>query len=289
MQRPRSLVRAVSAASALAVTVLAALLFSPVAGALSARFVVNDGDTYSRRPRVTAGDGGWSPFFRPAVVVWDGGSIVAGHRADPGHDFPTQTLSLVPRVCESYRVVHRRSQDRRHARRSPVRGRRPLPFRRRPEPLRGAGRRRRLPRRRLRRRRLRRAQDLLLGAPGGGLPRRSARGPSGQRTGDVRGDAPGLRRPAPVLLGQVRRRAGGPRRRRPHRRHRGQSRPSVLPVGRRAPHQCRQRCDGVGRRPCAERAALAVLPLRDAPARRGRRVGRLAALRGIQDALSGCR
>ena len=63
---------------------------------------MNDGDTYTRRPRVTAGDGGWSPFFRPAVVVWDGGSIVAGHRADPGHDFPTQTLSLVPRVCQSY-------------------------------------------------------------------------------------------------------------------------------------------------------------------------------------------
>ena len=102
MRRPRSLVRSVSAAVALAVAVLAALVLSPVAGALSPRFLVNDGDTYTRRPRVTAGDGGWSPFFRPAVVVWDGGSIVAGHGADPGYDFPTQALSLVPRVCRSY-------------------------------------------------------------------------------------------------------------------------------------------------------------------------------------------
>jgi hypothetical protein len=102
MRRRRSFGRSAGAAAALAVTVLSVLVLSPVAGALSARFVVNDGDTYARRPRVTAGDGGWSPFFRPAVVVWDGGSIVAGHRADPGYDFPTQTLSLVPRVCESY-------------------------------------------------------------------------------------------------------------------------------------------------------------------------------------------
>lgn len=102
MRRPRSLVRSVSAAAALAVTVLAALVLTPVAGALSPRFVLNDDDGYTRRARVTAGDGGWSPFFRPAVVVWDGGSIVAGHRADPGYDFPTETLSLVPRVCQSY-------------------------------------------------------------------------------------------------------------------------------------------------------------------------------------------
>ena len=81
---------------------LSAAAFSPAAGALAPRFAVNDGDTYTRWPRVAAGDGGWSPFFTPGVIVWDGGSIVAGHGADPGFKFPAQTLSVLPRVCESY-------------------------------------------------------------------------------------------------------------------------------------------------------------------------------------------
>ena len=103
MHRPRSLLQSVRvAAGVLTVALLAVLALTPAAGALTARFAVNDGDTYTRWPRVAAGDGGWSPYFRPAVVVWDGGSIVAGHRADPGYDFPTLTLSLVPRVYQSY-------------------------------------------------------------------------------------------------------------------------------------------------------------------------------------------
>ena len=103
MTRPKSLARSVPAAAGVfAAALLAALALSPAAGALTARFIVNDGDAYTREPRVVAGDGGWSPFFRPAVVVWDGGSILAGRGADPGHDFPTQTLSLVPRVCQSF-------------------------------------------------------------------------------------------------------------------------------------------------------------------------------------------
>ena len=81
---------------------LAGLALAPVAGALVARFQVDDGAAYSRGLRVTAGDHGWSPFFSPAVVVWDGGSIIVGHGADPGYEFPTQTLALVPRVCRSY-------------------------------------------------------------------------------------------------------------------------------------------------------------------------------------------
>ena len=103
MRRPARLARSVHvAAGVFAAALLAALTLSPAAGALAPRFVVNHGDAYARGPRVVAGDGGWSPFFRPAVVVWDGGSIVAGHRADPGYDFPSLTLSLVPRVCESH-------------------------------------------------------------------------------------------------------------------------------------------------------------------------------------------
>jgi GDSL-like Lipase/Acylhydrolase family len=103
MRRPCRIGRSVQvAAGAVAVALLAALALTPVADALVSRFKVNDGAAYSRGLRVAAGDQGWSPFFSPAVVVWDGGSIIAGHGAGPGYDFPTQTLSLVPRVCQSH-------------------------------------------------------------------------------------------------------------------------------------------------------------------------------------------
>jgi hypothetical protein len=92
----------VGALAALAVALCSLAVWAPPASALSARFLVNGGDTYSRTPRVTVGDAGWSPFFRPGVMVWDGGSIVAGHRADPGYAFPVQTLSVLPRACESF-------------------------------------------------------------------------------------------------------------------------------------------------------------------------------------------
>ena len=94
--------RILVATAALFLALLAANALSPAAGALTARFVVNHGDTYTRWLRVEAGDGGWSPFFSPGVAVWDGGSIVSGHGADPGFEFPTQTLAVVPRVCKSY-------------------------------------------------------------------------------------------------------------------------------------------------------------------------------------------
>ena len=104
MRRPRTLLgrRVRVAAGTLAVGLLAALALAPAAGALVSRFKVDDGAAYCRGLRVTTGDQGWSPFFSPAAVVWDGGSIIAGHGADPGCEFPTQTLSLVPRVCRSY-------------------------------------------------------------------------------------------------------------------------------------------------------------------------------------------
>jgi hypothetical protein len=98
----RSVHRRVIVVAALALSLLA--LAAPVspASTLTARFAVNDGEEYTRWLRVSAGDAGWSPFFTPAVVVWDGGSIVAGHGADAGYEFPVQTLSLVPKPCRTY-------------------------------------------------------------------------------------------------------------------------------------------------------------------------------------------
>jgi hypothetical protein len=98
-----SVASGVLAALAVALCVLAA--WAPTAGALEPAFVVNAGDEYARGPHVTVGDGGWTPFFRPGVVVWDGGSIIAGHPSEPAYRFPAQTLSLVPRACESFLSV----------------------------------------------------------------------------------------------------------------------------------------------------------------------------------------
>jgi hypothetical protein len=92
-------------AAALVVTslVLAALGASaPSAGALSARFAVVDHHGYSRILRVSVTDEGRTPFFTPAVVVWDGGSIIAGRGADAEHRFPAMTLTMVPKTCSSY-------------------------------------------------------------------------------------------------------------------------------------------------------------------------------------------
>lgn len=100
--RRLSLRRRRVAGIALGLGLLAVAALASPAGALTARFDLNGGNAYSRRLRVTAGDDGWTPFFRPAVVVWDGGSIIAGHRADPGFEFPTQTLAVLPHVCQSY-------------------------------------------------------------------------------------------------------------------------------------------------------------------------------------------
>jgi lysophospholipase L1-like esterase len=84
--------------SALAVCAFTA----PAAGALTARFTVHDRGGYARGLHISVGDAGYTPFFRPAVVVWDGGSIIAGHGASPGREFPVQTLAMVPRACASY-------------------------------------------------------------------------------------------------------------------------------------------------------------------------------------------
>ena len=81
---------------------LAVVAVAAPAGALTARFTLDGDATFARSLRVTAGDGGWTPFFRPAVVVWDGGSIIEGHGATTGHEFPAQTLAVLPHAAESY-------------------------------------------------------------------------------------------------------------------------------------------------------------------------------------------
>ncbi len=101
MRRGHPRRRRTAAVAALALAVVALTAASP-AFALTPRFAVNGGAAYARGLRATVGDAGWSPFFRPGVVVWDGGSIIAGHGADRGYEFPVQTLAVVPRVCRSY-------------------------------------------------------------------------------------------------------------------------------------------------------------------------------------------
>jgi hypothetical protein len=98
----RRALRAAAAAFVAGALAAVALAAATSAAALTDRFSVNAGAEYTRTLRVSAGDAGWSPYFRPGVVVWDGGSIISGHRADPGYEFPAQTLAMVPRVVKSH-------------------------------------------------------------------------------------------------------------------------------------------------------------------------------------------
>jgi hypothetical protein len=92
-------------ASALAIAglaLVATILSGEVAAAradtaqLSPRFAIDGQTEFTRSTEATIGDGGWSPFFEPGVVVWDGGSIVGGYGAAPGMEYPTQSIRLVP-------------------------------------------------------------------------------------------------------------------------------------------------------------------------------------------------
>ena len=94
--------RGIAALIVFLLAVVACAVLTPAAGALSPRFSVSDSDGYVRDVQILVGDAGYTPFFRPGVVVWDGGSIISGHGADPGYEFPVQTLAVVPRACRSY-------------------------------------------------------------------------------------------------------------------------------------------------------------------------------------------
>lgn len=90
------------ALAALAAALCVSGAWAPAAHALTARFQIDGGAAYTRGTHVTAGDAGWSPFFRPGVVVWDGGSIVQGHGADPGYEYPAQTLAVLGHPTQSF-------------------------------------------------------------------------------------------------------------------------------------------------------------------------------------------
>jgi len=71
------------------------------AEALTPRFAIDGGRGWTNERLVAIGDRGWSPFFEPGIVVWDGGSIIGGYKASPGMEFPAQTLRLVPHPVTS--------------------------------------------------------------------------------------------------------------------------------------------------------------------------------------------
>jgi lysophospholipase L1-like esterase len=95
---------ALAALGALALAGAAALAAAtPASGAsLTPRFTVDSGRAWTNDRLVIVGDRGWSAFFEPGVVVWDGGSIIGGYEATPGMEYPAQTLRLVPHPVRSF-------------------------------------------------------------------------------------------------------------------------------------------------------------------------------------------
>ena len=90
-------------AVALAPTVFAAVRAAPAdALLLSPRFTIDSGAAFTNSTQARIGDGGWSPFFSPGVLVWDGGSIAGGFGGGPGMGCSGQTMRLVPHPCVSY-------------------------------------------------------------------------------------------------------------------------------------------------------------------------------------------
>jgi len=87
---------------AVAVTFAAVAAASAEALLLTPRFTIDSGAAFTNSTQARIGDGGWSPFFNPGVLVWDGGSIAGGSGGSPGMGFSEQTMRLVPHPCVSY-------------------------------------------------------------------------------------------------------------------------------------------------------------------------------------------
>ena len=86
-----------------ALTVFAAVRAAPADALLLApRFTIDSGAAFTNSTQARIGDGGWSPFFSPGVLVWDGGSIAGGFGGGPGMGFSGQTMRLIPHPCVSY-------------------------------------------------------------------------------------------------------------------------------------------------------------------------------------------
>ena len=105
-------IRAMGVATMLAVAVaLAAVEAVPAEAVLmTPRFKIDSGAAFTNSTQAQIGDGGWSPFFRPGVLVWDGGSIVGGCGGGPGMGFSEQTLRLIPHPCLSYESPSRHAR-----------------------------------------------------------------------------------------------------------------------------------------------------------------------------------
>lgn len=101
----RRAVRLLSLAALLVAAGLAGGLTAPTparAQTLDSVFSVDWGAAYTAKTRVTIGDGGWSPFFHPGVMVWDGGSILGGVRQLERFSPAARTLELLPYTVRSF-------------------------------------------------------------------------------------------------------------------------------------------------------------------------------------------
>ena len=88
--------------SSAAVSTSATDFTSAAVSAAAPGFAVNGGAAFTPSRDVSAGFGATSPFGVPAVLTWDGGSIIRGSGADPGLDYPSQTIALLPRAWQSF-------------------------------------------------------------------------------------------------------------------------------------------------------------------------------------------
>jgi len=69
------------------------------------RFSIESGVAATNATQVRIGDRGFSPYFRPGVLVWDGGSIIGGAGASAGMDVARQSMRLIPRACRSHESI----------------------------------------------------------------------------------------------------------------------------------------------------------------------------------------
>lgn len=84
---------------------LCSLLLTAAAAAspLMSGFAIADGRSATNDRHVTVDDGGDSPFFARGVLVWEGGSIIAGAGATGGLELTTLTLALMDHTCRSFK------------------------------------------------------------------------------------------------------------------------------------------------------------------------------------------
>jgi lysophospholipase L1-like esterase len=77
---------------------------SPAARAepLASQFSIADGSDWVPSPLVTIGDGGWTPFFKPGVITWDGGSVMGSFGIALPKMFAQQTQALLGRPTSLY-------------------------------------------------------------------------------------------------------------------------------------------------------------------------------------------